>query len=76
MPTPDAAGWYRVRRKGDPTSPVWSTRVYDQETESIHPGRASDIYGEALPPKLHATLAVAPETPESTPNDEGENNGD
>lgn len=56
MATPDNHGFYRVRNKGVKGSHVWSTRVYDPERHTIHPGPASDCYGHALPPKLRTQL--------------------
>lgn len=65
IPEPDAHGRYRVRRKGDPQSPAWSTRIYDPEEHVIVPGPASDVYGAALPEKPHRLLEQ-PATPTNT----------
>lgn len=70
MPRPDKHGWYRVRRRGQRRSPVWSTRRYLPEKHVIVPGAASDSYGAALPtkyPRLWTPPPVqAPEPGEAT----------
>ena len=58
MPTPDIHGRYRVRRKGDTTSPAWSTRTLNPDRHVIVSGPASDTYGNALPPKPSRRLAI------------------
>ena len=74
-PEPDQYGRYRVRRKGDTTSPAWSTRNFNPEKHVIVPGPASDTYGAAWPPKPHRRLDTpvetsAPTTPDPDPNEE------
>lgn len=58
MPTPDEHGRYRVRRKGDTTSPAWSTRIFNPDKHVALSGPASDTYGNALPPKFSRRLAI------------------
>lgn len=52
-PTPDAHGRYRVRIKGDPQSPSWSTTLFDPAIHMIAGGDASDSYGNAIPERPH-----------------------
>lgn len=59
-PTPDQHGRYRVRRKGDPQSPSWSTRIYNPDKHVIVPGDASDTYGAALPPGEQGRTVLDP----------------
>ena len=63
-PEPDQHGRYRVRRKGDTSSPQWSTRNFDPEKHVIVSGPASDSYGAAWPPKPHRRLEIDGEFPQ------------
>lgn len=66
-PQPDEHGRFRVRRKGDTSSPAWSTRRFDPVKHVTVPGPASDTYGAALPPKPHRRLDAAPPVPAPPP---------
>ena len=54
-----------VRRKGDTSSPAWSTRIFNPDRHVIVSGPASDTYGQALPPKLSRRLAIEEPVTES-----------
>lgn len=49
-PQPDEHGRYRVRRKGDTSSPSWSTRIFQPDKHVIVDAPASDTYGRPWPP--------------------------
>lgn len=74
LPQPDDHGRYRVRRKGDPASPAWSTLIYQPDKHVIVDAPASDTYGRPWPPApadvTRADLAVSDTT---TPNEEPSN---
>lgn len=60
-PQPDEYGRYRVRRKGDTSSPSWSTRLFRPDRHMlVDSPPASDTYGRPWPATPADVTAAEP----------------